>query len=52
MDSKAGKFTKTQRPIVTTGSGAAGLAIKTGYILLAAMALVFVVMLVLTVLHP
>jgi hypothetical protein len=37
---------------VTTGSGAAGVAIKAGYILLAAMALVFVVMLVLTVLHP
>jgi hypothetical protein len=49
---KAGKFTKSQRPIVTTGSGAADFAIKTGYFVLAAMAFVFVVMLVLTVMHP
>ena len=34
------------------GSNAAGLAITTGYFLLAAMALVFLVMLMLTVLHP
>jgi len=41
-----------QRPIVPRGSNTASLAIKTGYFLLAAMAFVFVVMLVLTVLHP
>ena len=33
-------------------SNTAGLAIKTGYFLLAAMTLVFVVMLILTILHP
>jgi len=43
---------KPQRPIVPRGSNTAGSAIKTGYFLLAAMAFVFVVMLVLTVLHP
>jgi hypothetical protein len=37
---------------VPRGSNTAALAIKTGYFLLAAMALVFVVMLMLTVLHP
>jgi len=37
---------------VPRGPDAAGIAIKTGYLLLATMALVFVVMLVLTVLHP
>jgi hypothetical protein len=52
MYRKARKFTKSQRPGVTRGSSAAGLAIKTGYLVLAAMALVFVVMLALTVMHP
>jgi hypothetical protein len=52
MCGKARKFIKSQRPIVTRGSGAAGFAIKTGYLVLAAMALVFIVMLVLTVMHP
>jgi hypothetical protein len=37
---------------VSRSSNSAALAIKTGYFLLAAMALVFVVMLMLTVLHP
>jgi hypothetical protein len=37
---------------VPRGSNNVGLAIKTGYLLLVAMALVFVAMLVLTVLHP
>ncbi len=49
---KIGKFAKSQRPFVTTGSGTAGFAIKAGYFVLAAMALVFVVMLALTVMHP
>ena len=39
-------------PIVAKGSVQTGLAIKAGYFFLAAAALVFVAMLVLTVLHP
>jgi hypothetical protein len=52
MHLKAGKFITSAKPIVPRGSNTAGLSIKTGYFLLVAMALVFVVMLVLTVLHP
>ena len=50
---KSGKIhQKRQGLIVTSGYGTAGFAIKTGYWLLAALTLVFVGMLVLTVLHP
>jgi hypothetical protein len=38
--------------IVTTGYSSAGFAIKAGYYILAAVTVVFVAMLVLTVLHP
>jgi hypothetical protein len=51
MHLKAGNSPHPQKPIVPRGSNTAGLAIKTGYFLLAAMALVFVAMPVLTVLH-
>jgi hypothetical protein len=37
---------------MSTGYGTASFAIKTGYFLLAAVVVVFVAMLVLTVLHP
>ncbi len=37
---------------MTTGSSTAGFAIKAGYVVMAAAALIFVAMLVLTVLHP
>jgi hypothetical protein len=37
---------------MTTGYGTVGFAIKAGYFLLAAVALLFVAMLMLTVMHP
>jgi hypothetical protein len=44
---------KTQRGLImTTGYGTASFAIKAGYIFLAAIVVVFIAMLVLTVLHP
>jgi hypothetical protein len=47
------KFTKNSKePIVATGYVTASFAIKVGYFVLAAFAVVFVSMLVLTVLHP
>jgi hypothetical protein len=53
MDSQAEKFTKNARGLImTTSHATAGFALKVGYFVLAAVTLVFVAMLVLTVLHP